>query len=160
MLVTKGQMFNMPDFNIFGISLALISTLLWALYWIWSVSVRLQPWWVMWLGFSVAVPLLTILCLLTTGLPQFSWTNLGFGAWIGWLEMGFAFLLWQHAMATTESVAKLSQLLFLSPMISLGLIHVILEEPIHFTALIGIGMILLGLYVVNRRIRDRTAQDS
>ena len=153
-LVTKGQLLNIPDFNVIGVALALLSTFLWALYWIWSVSVRLQPWWFMWLGFSVAVPLLTVLCIFTTGLPRLGWTNLGYGAWIGLLEMGIAFLLWQRAMSTTDSVAKLSQLIFLSPLISLGLIHLILEEPIHFTAAIGIAMILLGLYAVNRRIKE------
>lgn len=156
-LVTKGQLVGSIGFDTLGVGLALGSTLVWAIYWIWSVSIRLEPWWFMWYGFTVAVPLLTVICYFTVGFPSLNWSNFGYGAWIGLLEMGFAFLLWQRAMSTTSSVAKLSQLIFLSPMISLILIYSILGESIHFTALIGICMIFLGLYVVNRRrVRDRT----
>ena len=161
LLVSKGQLSGSLGFDPLGVGLALASTLVWAIYWIWSVSIRLEPWWFMWYGFTVAVPLLTALCYFTVGFPNLSWLNFGYGAWIGLLEMGFAFLLWQRAMSTTSSVAKLSQLIFLSPMISLVLIYTILGESIHYTALIGIGLIFVGLYVVNRRRTsngfDRTA---
>ena len=149
-LVTRGQLTASLGFDPLGVLLALMSTLLWALYWIWSVNVQMRPWWFMWYGFSVAMPLLTILCWLTTGLPEMTVPNLGFGAWIGLLEMGFAFLLWQRAMATTTSVARLSQLIFLSPLVSLMLVVLILEESIHFSAFFGIALILLGLFAVNR----------
>ena len=156
-LVTKGQLVGSIGFDTLGVGLALASTLVWAIYWIWSVSIRLEPWWFMWYGFTVAVPLLTVICYFTVGFPSLNWSNFGYGAWIGLLEMGFAFLLWQRAMSTTSSVAKLSQLIFLSPMISLILIYSILGESIHYTAFIGICMIFLGLYVVNRRrVRDGT----
>lgn len=154
-LVTKGQLVGSIGFDSLGVGLALASTLVWAIYWIWSVSIRLEAWWFMWYGFTVAVPLLTVICYFTVGFPSLNWSNFGYGAWIGLLEMGFAFLLWQRAMSTTSSVAKLSQLIFLSPMISLVLIYSILGESIHYTAFIGICMIFLGLYVVNRRrVRD------
>ena len=155
-LVTKGQLTGSLGFDALGVGLALASTLVWAVYWIWSVAIRLEPWWFMWYGFTVAVPLLTVLCYFTEGIPRLDWPNIGYGAWIGLLEMGFAFLLWQRAMSTTSSVAKLSQLIFLSPMISLILIFTILGESIHYTAFIGICMIFVGLYVVNRRrVEDR-----
>ena len=151
LLVTKGSFTLQPHFDLVGIALAFLSTVLWAIYWIWSVDVRLKPWWFMWFGFSVALPLITLTCFLTEGLPEINLPNLGYGAWVGLLEMGFAFLLWQRAMSTTNSVAKLSQLIFLSPVISLGLIALLLSESIHFTAILALGLILLGLYVVNRR---------
>ncbi len=157
LLVTKGQFSGSLGFNPLGVGLALGSTLIWAIYWIWSVSIRLDPWWFMWYGFTVAVPLLTILCYFTVGFPSPSLSNFAYGAWIGLLEMGFAFLLWQRAISSTSSVAKLSQLIFLSPMISLILIYTILDESIHYTALVGICLIFMGLYVVNRRrIGDRS----
>ena len=157
LLVTKGQLSGSLGFEPLGVGLALASTLVWAVYWIWSVSVRLEPWWFMWYGFTVAVPVLTVLCYFTVGFPSLVPSNFAFGAWIGLLEMGFAFLLWQRAMSTTSSVAKLSQLIFLSPMISLILIYTILDETIHYTAFIGICFIFMGLYVVNRRrINDAT----
>lgn len=150
-LITKGQWSLSSDLSLLGIFLALLSTVIWALYWIWSTSVRMQPWWFMWFGFAVATPLVTLLCLFTDGLPKLNWTNLGFGLWIGWLEMGFAFLLWQRAVSTADSIAKVSQLIFLSPVVSLGLIYWILEESIHVSAIFGIALILAGLIVVNRQ---------
>lgn len=157
LLVTKGQLTGTLGFDGLGVALAIASTLVWAIYWIWSVAIRLEPWWFMWYGFSVAVPILTGLCYFTEGFPQLIPSNFGYGAWIGLLEMGFAFLLWQRAMSMTSSVARLSQLIFLSPIISLVLILTILGESIHYTAFIGIAMIFVGLYVVNRRrVDDRT----
>ncbi len=155
LLITKGQLSLALEFAPLGVGLALLSTLLWALFWIWSVSVRLQPWWFMWFGFTVAVPLLTLICFFTAGLPNLSWENLGYGAWIGWLEMGFAFLLWQRAMSTAQSVAKLSQLIFLSPLISLGLIYWVLGESVHVTALLAVLLILGGMYCVNQQIDEQ-----
>ena len=160
LLVTKGQLTWSLGFDPLGVGLALASTGVWAIYWIWSVEIRLEPWWFMWFGFTVAVPILSVLCYFLEGFPRLDWSNLGYGAWIGLLEMGFAFLLWQRAMSTTSSVAKLSQLIYLSPMISLFLIYTILGESIHYTAFIGICMIFLGLYVVNRRRVDSSIADT
>ncbi|MYD44700.1 MAG: DMT family transporter [Gammaproteobacteria bacterium] len=151
LLVTKGHFLQLPDFDILGVGLALLSTVLWAFYWLWSVKVRLPPWWIMWFGFTAALPVLTLLCVFLSGIPELTLLNLGFGAWIGWLEMGFAFLCWQHAMSITSSVAKLSQLIYLSPLISLVLIYSILNEPIHFTAAIALALVLGGLHLVNRQ---------
>ena len=150
-LISKGTLSLNLDIDLFGLALALLSTVIWALYWIWSTTVRMPPWWFMWFGFTIATPLVTVICILTSGLPAISLTHVGYGAWIGLLEMGFAFLLWQRALATTESVAKVSQLIFISPVISLGLIYVVLEEPIHLSALFGVALILGGLLVVNRQ---------
>ncbi|WP_239688795.1 EamA family transporter [Aquitalea magnusonii] len=59
--------------------------------------------------------------------------------------MGFTFVLWLSAMKLTSSTARIANLIFLSPLLSLGLIHFIVGEPILPSTLIGLGLILGGL---------------
>ena len=149
-LVTGANLSTDFKYDPIGILLALTSTLIWALYWIASVNIHLSAWWFMWLGFTAALPILTILCFALSGIPNLSAWNISAGAWIGLFEMGFAFLLWQRAMATTTSAATLSQLIFLSPILSLGLIVWVLGESIHISALVALVLIGIGFLIVNR----------
>ena len=76
--------------------------------------------------------------------------TLSVGVWVGLFEMGVTFLLWQQALSRTRQVAKISQLIFLSPFISLFLIHQILGESVHPSAVIALGLIVLGVVLVNK----------
>lgn len=150
-LVTKGQMVDFEHFDAIGILLALASTLIWALYWLYSVKQTMHSYWFLWIGFACATPLLVLYCLFTSGLPELNTTTLVYGLWIGLIEMGFAFLVWHFAVSNSSNVARLSQLIFISPFISLLLIHFILNEAIHESAILGLILIVIGLYIVNRR---------
>lgn len=150
-LVTKGQMVDFEHFDAMGILLALASTLIWAVYWLYSVKQTMHSFWFLWIGFMSAAPLMIIYCLFTSGLPELNTHTLIYGMWIGLIEMGFAFLLWHFAVSNTTNVARLSQLIFISPFISLLLIHFILNEAIHESAILGLILIVIGLYIVNRR---------
>lgn len=149
-LLMGGEWTLTIKYNTTGVMLALASTLIWAIYWIGSIRVQLPPWWFMWIGFTIALPILTVFCLLYTGFPELNVWNVGTGAWIGFFEMGFAFLLWQRAMSATQSAAALSQLIFLSPLISLGLIVTVLGETVHWSALVALFFIIGGFLLVNR----------
>ena len=151
-LVTGGNFTLDLKYDGFGVVLALTSTLIWALYWIYSVKIDLPASWFMWLSFTAATPVLTIVCLIAPGLPELSIWNLSTGAWIGLFEMGFAFLLWQRAMAITDSAANLSQLIFLSPLISLLFITNILQETIHASVFLALVLIMVGFLIVNRTV--------
>ena len=65
--------------------------------------------------------------------------------------MGVSFVLWLMAMRLTESTARIGNLIFLSPFLSLALIHVILGETIHATTFLGLALILAGNVLGQRR---------
>ena len=59
--------------------------------------------------------------------------------------MAIAFLLWSKALKMAENTSRVSNLVFISPFISLVLIHLILGESIHSTTYIGLLLIVGGL---------------
>ncbi|MCW8799724.1 MAG: DMT family transporter, partial [Desulfobacter sp.] len=71
-------------------------------------------------------------------------------AYVGCFEMGISFVLWLMAMKYTESTAKIANLIFLSPFLSLFLIHVFVGEDIRLSSFVGLVLIVGGLVIQNR----------
>ena len=149
-ILSRGEFAGFAHFDAFGVALALFSTLLWAGYWIATVRLRVHPVPMMLNGFAVATPLVALVCHFGPGLPTLSARTLGFGAWVGLVEIGVTFLLWQRALRLTSKAGRISQLIFLSPFLSLVLIAVVLGERIHPSAVVGLALIVGGL-VLSRR---------
>jgi len=149
-LVTRGATTGFDTFDAAGITLALLSTLLWSLYWLATIRMNCHPVILMLIGFAVATPIIGVLCWSTDGFPPLTLRALSVGAWVGLFEMGVTFLLWQKALSQTQQVAKIGQLIFLSPFISLLLIDQILGESVHPSAIISLGLIVVGVLLVNK----------
>ena len=143
-LVTQGKLTDYGIFDPVGVALALASTLLWATYWLATVRLTLHPVALMLTGFAIGTPLVAAACHWTVGLPALNVTNVSFGLWVGLVEMGVAFLLWQRALTSTNQAARIGQLIFLSPFISLVLISTVLGERIHVSAVAGLTLIVSG----------------
>ena len=149
-LLTQGEFADFQRFDSLGVLLALASTLLWALYWIATVRLRIPPVPLMLDGFAVATALVAILCYHTSGLPSLTVATAGYGAWVGLVEIGVTFLLWQRALTLTDRAGRLSQLIFLSPFLSLLLVAFVLGERIHVSAVAGLALIVGGLALSRR----------
>ncbi len=128
-----------------GVVLALLSTIMWAGYWLLNTRAQSAPAAMMFWSFTTALPLITVVCLAGPGLPPLTTSTIGFGAWVGCIEMGVTFLLWQQALRKTAHAARTGQLIFLSPFLSLVLIHLILEEHIGTGVIVGLAIIVVGL---------------
>ena len=153
LLLTRGDFTAFGLFDPIGVSLILLSTVLWAIYWLCQVRLEMPALQFMMIGFLAATPLIGVYCHLVDGLPEFSLVNLGYGLWIGTFEMGLAYLLWHRALILTTHVAAVSQLIFISPLISLGFIQFILGEDVHVYTIIALPIILIGVFIVRRSIR-------
>tara|TARA_R110002049_G_scaffold295245_1_gene482473 strand:+ start:259 stop:1131 length:873 start_codon:yes stop_codon:yes gene_type:complete len=150
-IATRGSVLDVDFADPIGVFLALASTLLWALYWLLNAKDKRQPLVGQWQNFSVGLPVLTILLLLGPGLEWHGWPALWAGVYVGLFEMGVAFILWQLAVHKVSRTAKVSNLIFLSPPISLLLLFLMVGEPIFPSTLVGLGLILLGLGVQQRQ---------
>ncbi|MGK0438826.1 MAG: drug/metabolite transporter (DMT)-like permease [Paracoccaceae bacterium] len=69
------------------------------------------------------------------------------GFYVGVFEMGLAFILWLKAMKLAENTAKIANLIFISPFLSLIFISVLLDEVILPSTLFGLCLIIAGLVV-------------
>lgn len=149
-VLTRGEFAGFGHFDGIGVALALLSTLLWAVYWIATVRLRIHPVPLMLNSFAVATPFIAVICHATTGFPSVTLAAAGYGLWVGLVEIGVTFLLWQRALTLTEHTGRISQLIFLSPLLSLVLIAAVLGEAIHPSAIVGLLMILAGLALSRR----------
>lgn len=150
LLLTQGEFTRFPQIDWLGVVLALASTVLWASYWLLIARSRSSPISLMALSFLIALPLVALACALGPGLPTLDGQSIFYGAWVGLIEMGVTFLLWQRAMRLTKHAARIGQLVFLSPFISLVLIGVVLGESIHATSIIGLVVIVAGILMARR----------
>ncbi|MGQ4879670.1 DMT family transporter [Billgrantia sp. LNSP4103-1] len=150
-IATRGQVFDVAFANPLGVGMALASTLLWALYWLLNVRDRRPPLVAQWQNFGVGLPVLTLLMLLGPGFTWPGWAALGAGVYVGLFEMGIAFVLWQLAMHRVSRTARVSNLIFLSPPVSLLLLHLVVGEPIQISTLVGLVLILGGLGLQQRQ---------
>lgn len=149
-LLSQGRFDAPPDLDPLGVLLALASTVLWAGYWLFNARSVTEPAALMATSFLLALPVLGAICVIGPGLPAPTLDTLIYGAWVGFVEMGITFLLWQRALRLSRHAARIGQLIFLSPFISLVLIGAVLGETIHVTSWIGLGIIVVGLLVTGR----------
>ncbi|MEQ5801395.1 DMT family transporter [Halomonas sp. H10-9-1] len=144
-IATRGAVFDVAFADPLGVGMALASTLIWALYWLLNARDHRPPLVAQWQNFSVGVPVLTALLLAGPGLAWHGWPALGAGIYVGLFEMGIAFVLWQLAVHGVSRTAKVSNLIFLSPPVSLLLLYLVVGEPILASTLVGLVLILAGL---------------
>ncbi|MCE8018106.1 DMT family transporter [Halomonas sp. MCCC 1A17488] len=159
-IATRGQVLNVAFADPLGVGLALASTLLWALYWLLNVRDARPPLVAQWQNFGVGLPVLTLLMLLGPGFSWHGWAAVGAGIYVGLFEMGIAFVLWQMAVHRVSRTAKVSNLIFLSPPVSLLLLYVVVGEPILVSTLVGLVLILGGLGLQQWQKAPAVAQES
>ena len=128
-----------------GIALALSSTVLWASYWLFGTRCRSEPLAIMFHSFTVGLVLVAAACGSGPGWPTLNMTNLFYGAWVGLIEMGVTYLLWQRALKLTSNAGRIGQLIFLTPFLSLVMIATVLGETVRATSIVGLVIIVCGL---------------
>lgn len=155
-IATKGNLLTLSFDSPLGVGLALLSTLLWASYWILNTKNKTDPILVVLLGFLVSLPF-SIFLAWYEGL---GWSSISLQGWlavsyVGLFEMGITFVLWLTALKKTHNTAKVSNLIFLSPFISLILLAQIIGETIYTSTVVGLICILLGLAVQQIKFKTR-----
>ena len=134
-----------------GVCLALLSTVFWALYWIAGKRSQSDPISFTFVAFSTALPLSLYVCLDGPGMPEIDQNTLTFGLWVGLIEMGVTYILWQRALERTNNTGRMAQLIFLSPFISLVFIATFLGENITPATIIALLIIVIGTWVTQRK---------
>lgn len=146
-IATKGDLMALQFDSPMGVALALLSTLLWALYWILNTKNQADPVLGVLLGFLVSLPFSFGLSLYHGGWGDVPWQGWAAVSYVGLFEMGITFVLWINALKLTRNTARISNLIFISPFISLMLLATIIGEQIYPSTLIGLGLIISGLLI-------------
>jgi len=144
-IALKGDFTQVIFTNITGVLLALGSTVIWALFWIFNVKDQREVVPKMFLNFVFGFVYI-LLFVLFFGEFDFSSKNGILGSvYIGIFEMGITYVIWLKALKLSTTTAKVSNLIFLSPFISLIIVSMAVGEQIMVYTIIGLVFIIGGI---------------
>jgi drug/metabolite transporter (DMT)-like permease len=155
---TRGDLAAFDVASPLGVGLALGSTVVWALYWIYNTKDGRDPAVRLFLNFLFALPFTFAYCVLFSDLGVSEPAGLLGAAYVGVVEMGFAFILWLSALRLSENTAKVGNLIFISPFVSLFFIRSLVGEEILGATVWGLVLIVAGIALQRARGRSRGAR--
>jgi len=154
-IATKGDLLALDFSSPLGIFLALLSTLLWAIYWILNAKNSADPIVSLLLCFLLGLPAIVVAVPILSDFNMPNWQGWVGAIYIGLFEMGFAFVAWLTALRYAENTAKISNLIFISPFVSLLLLNIFVDEPIYPATIVGLIFIISGLLIQQLKSKSR-----
>ena len=147
---TQGNIIGLNFTHPLGVVLALSTTVIWALFWIYNLTDSRDETAKLFLNFSFG-SLYTLLTLLFTStiVPGNIQGLLG-AVYVGLFEMGLPFLFWLKALQYSRTTVQVSMLVHLVPFLSLLVIHLTIGEPILPSTLFGLLLIIAGILFQQR----------
>ncbi|MEP0072287.1 MAG: DMT family transporter [Marinomonas sp.] len=146
---TRGQITSLEFSNGIGVAFALLSTVIWAMYWLLNTKDKRPSLIGLTLNFAFALPLITLYAAMTGELTHWNKEGLWSAVYIGLFEMGLSFVLWNQALKLTSNASQVANLIFLSPLLSIIWLSQFAGEPILQSTLVGLACILVGLFIQN-----------
>ena len=150
LIATRGDPLGLDLANPRGVALALGSTVIWTLYWIYGVKDARDPVTRLLVNFVFGCVLSGGYLGVSGGLEWPAPAGLAGAAYIGTFEMGIAFVTWLRALKLSRTTAQVGQLIYLTPFLSLLLIGLVVGEPIYPSTVAGLVLIVVGI-VLQRR---------
>ena len=145
LIATRGQLTHFGGLSGTGLLLAAGSTLVWALFWLGNARIGADPVVKLFVGFCTGLIVAVVCSPLFGGLvlpPPAAWPAL---VYIGLFEMGITFVLWLSALQLATTTARITNLVYLTPFLSLCFLRLVTREPIHPTTAIGLALIVTSL---------------
>ncbi len=134
-----------------GVLLATGSSVFWALYFILNLRDKRDEAVKLFLNFLCASIYLTITMAISGNWPESislkGWLSV---VYIGLFEMGITFFFWLKALQLAPSTARVSNLVYLAPFLSLIFVSLVLHEPLYLTTPAGLLLIVAGILIQNK----------
>jgi len=144
---SQGGINGFKNTNTLGVILAVGSSLLWSLYWIFNVRDKRDQIVKLFLNFAFGFIYLAIAVFLFSDFKIHTGESLLAVIYVGIFEVGITYIFWLKAMNLSTNNAKIGNLVFFAPFLSLVFIHFILKETIFITTFIGLIFIIAGVLV-------------
>ncbi len=150
LIASGGDLFELSFTNVYGDLLALSTSVVWALFWIINIKSKLDEsiklLYSFLFGFLFTIPVVAMFS--DFSIPPME--GLLAVTYIGIAEMGITFFFWLMALKLSKRTDQVSQLIYLSPFMSLIFISLILKEDIMVSTIYGLFFILGGI-LLNKR---------
>lgn len=154
LIASQGDPLHPGLSDIRGVLLATGSSVFWAFYFILNVRDKRDEAMKLFLNFLFGSVYLIIALILTHSWPDNPGIKgIGSAVYVGIFEMGITFYLWLKALQLAPTTDRISNLVYLAPFCSLVFIHFIIHEPVFYTTLAGLLLIISGIIIQNRQPR-------
>ena len=144
-IASKGNIFSMNFESPLGVTYILITTVIWSLFWLLNTKNSYDSIVSLFLIFLFSLPYILIIVYFSDSFVIPSLKGIIGSAYIGLFEMGVSVVLWQLALKTSTTVSRVASLIFITPFLSLLILHFVLKEAILVSTIFGVILICLGL---------------
>jgi len=144
-IATRGNFKELKFTNSLGVTFALLSTVIWATFWLLNVKDKREELVKLFLNFSSGFIFISITAILSGSLAIENKLVLLGPIYVGIFEMGLTFFVWLKALTLATNTARISNLIYVTPFLSLIIIHFIVGEPIFLSTLVGLLLIITGI---------------
>jgi drug/metabolite transporter (DMT)-like permease len=141
-IATRGEVGSFEELNKLGVGLAFGSTIIWAVFWLLNARDGLEPLVKLFIGFCFGLLYSIVFSPLFGGLNIPEAKAVLPLMYIGFFEMGFTFVLWLTALQLSSSAARVGNLIYIAPFLSLVFLSIIIGEEIHPSTFIGLFLII------------------
>ncbi len=136
--------------------LAFISTLIWALYWVLNTRNSGETIAVLFCSFVSGSIYLLVFGILRGENLSIDTAILPWIFYIGILEMGLTYLMWNTALKWASSTAVISGFIFLTPFLALIPIWIVVGEKIAYSTVLGLILVVVGIFIEKKARRERS----
>ncbi len=144
-IATHGDILGFTFTSPSGVSLALGSTVIWALFWIYNTRDKRDEAVRLFLNFMFGSVFVFLSMLLFAKIEMPNLTGILGAVYIGLFEMGITFLVWLKALRLSKTTARVASLVYLAPFLSLVVIPFAIGERILSSTIIGLVFIVGGI---------------
>jgi drug/metabolite transporter (DMT)-like permease len=153
-IASQGALLSPGRSDALGVMLALISSVLWALYFVLNVRDRRDESVKLFTSFMFgSVYMLILMASEGSFTEALSFKGVAASVYCGFFEMGITFWLWLKALQLSKTTDRVSNLVYFAPFISLILLHFIIDEPVYYTTPLGLLLIIGSVLYQNRKKR-------
>lgn len=159
-VISKNGVFHYSYDNSISYIFGFISAILYGLFSSMGKKDKRNPISSMFFYFLFSFALSTIFLLKYSTIPSFSLFEIIGLSWLGLFSCALGFLFWFKAIQYGNPL-DLANFVYLTPIVSLIIIHILLREPFQIQTFVGLSIILLAIFVnkislsQNRRTKKR-----
>jgi len=144
-VATRGDLSHFQVSHPLGAFLALLSTVVWAVYWICNTGDKQDAVVRLFLNMCFGFAFVALASAFGPGFDIPGIAGLLGAAYVGAFEMGVTFVLWLTALRLSQAAAGISNLIFLSPILSLFWIRLLIGEDLRASTIVGLAFVLAGI---------------
>ncbi len=142
---TGGNILSLEFRNPLGVVLAAGSSVFWSLYWILNMRDKRDEVVKLFMNFIFGSLFVFLAVLYNNSWEPLSFYGIAGGLYLGLFEMGLVFFIWLKALQYSENTAKVANLIYFSPFISLLIINYVVGEAILPSTFVGLSLIVSGI---------------